>query len=183
MKVEPVPFAFPAEPPRQGVHASTILKDLLKGLDPQRYGKPITDETKAAFERGFALEDMLKVYRLWPAHLLLQQQFVADGIIRTLDGFDAREEWVYESKCTLLSSNNPILGPKYIGWKWQLMDYVKTSGARGAYLDILHLCGDWSPPRTIPPKRWRWVFEPHELESNRQMILRHRDRMAKEGRL
>lgn len=183
MNVRSIPFTFPPDVPRRGVHFSDIQKDLLRALDPKRYGQPIDAGARANFERGFSFEDSLRLHRLWPAHVLTQQEFERDGIICTLDGFDARNEIVYESKCTLISSGRDILDEKFIGWKWQLLAYCYVSSVRRAFLDVLHLCGDWNPPRTIPPVRWEWEFEKRELEGNWRMLTRHRDRMVKEGRI
>lgn len=181
MSVEEIPFVFPPDPPRTGVHLSTIIKDLLRIHNPKRYGKPADANTFAAWSRGYALEDMLKSHRLWPSSLLLQQEFADDDIIHTLDGFDPIREIVYESKCTLLSAGRPITDDVFISWKWQIRCYMRVSRARLCYLDVLHLCGDWNPPQTTPPKRWRWTKEPREEDAYWSMIRRHRDRMAKKG--
>lgn len=179
----PEPFEIPPDPPRTGIHLSTILKSILTIHNPKVYGRPITDHTRATFERGFALEDMLKVKRLWPQHLLLQQEFIEDNIIHTLDGFDARLDRVYESKCTLISARNEILSERFISWKWQLGCYIRVSKAKDAFLDVLFLCGDWSPPTTWPPKRWRMDYSKAAQDSIWSMVRRHRDQMVKKGLL
>lgn len=186
MRVEKIPFNFPAEKPRSGVHLSDILKSLLHARDPKRFAKrkgPVTPGLRATFERGIAFEELLKAQHLWPSHILLQQEFIRDNIICTLDGIDPIEEVVYESKCTILSGAHPILDVRFVGWKWQIMGYCFVARVPRAYLDVLHLCGDWRPPTTWPPVRWVWTFERHELQANWDMIRQERDRLGKEGLL
>lgn len=179
-----LPFVFPPEPPRTGTHVSTLIKHLQAQMDPKTYGpKPMTDSLKATFERGFALEEMLKANRLWPSTVLLQVPMEEDSIIGTLDGFDPISGLVYESKCTLISSARPPTDEKFWGWRVQLKAYCHLANTRQAYLDILHLCGDWNPPATIPPRRIHWVFSDRAIALNWTMLVRTRDRMLRKGLL
>lgn len=182
MKVLRVPFRLPPDPPRSGVHLSDILKDILRIQEPKRYGLPVTVVSHHTFQKGYSWEDFLKTRSVWPAHVLLQQEFILDRIICTLDGFSLEKECVFESKATFLSCGRSILDPAFRSWKWQLMGYCRASGVRRAQLDALFLNGDWSPPRT-QAHSYRWIFKTSELKQNWLMITRHRDRMIREGRL
>lgn len=179
-----LPFVFPTEPPRTGTHVSTLIKHLQAQIDPKTYGpKPMTDSLRATFERGFALEEMLKANRLWPRTVLLQVALEEDSIVGTLDGLDPTTGIIYESKCTLISSARPPTDEKFWGWRTQLKAYAHLANTRDAYLDVLHLCGDWNPPSTIPPRRIHWRFSDRAVSRNWDMLLRTRDRMVKKGLL
>ena len=176
-----VPFVYPVELPRTGIHVSDIIKDLLIAVDPKTYGQPITKATHGTFQRGYAWEDFLKTRSLWAPHIMTQVEFELDGITGTLDGFDARNDKVYESKATFKSMDNPILGTKFIGWRWQMMAYCKMAGCYLAHLDVLFVNGNWAPPQTVP-RSWEFSFAPQALQSNWDMIRRHKDRMVKAGK-
>lgn len=192
MRIIPVPFVYPPDPPRTGVHLSTILKDILTIKDPETYGQPITLATHGTFQKGYSWEDYLKTRSVWPADVILQQEFTCDRIICTLDGFlltglcvckrPVEEGCVFESKATFISCARSILDPKFVAWKWQLMGYCWASGVRNAHLDALFLNGNYRPMKT-EPLSWHWIFKRRELQENWRMITRHRDRMVREGRL
>lgn len=182
IEVREVPFAYPVDEPRTGIHLSDIIKDLLRNLNPKVYGKPLDEHSHGTFQRGYAWEDYLRTRSVWPARTIYQCEFIHDGIKCTLDGFDVENEKVYESKGTFYSLNNPIMSSTFIGWRWQLMGYATAAEVYRAHLDVLWLNGDYRPMRTVP-KSYEWVFKPPALESNWTMIARHRDRMVKKGLL
>lgn len=174
-------FTLPPDPPRVGVHYSDIAKDLLIYLNEQKYGKPIDEEARHRFERGFAFESMLGA-RYYPKDVITQVEFVSDHIIHTLDGFDPIEEETWESKCTAYSMNRGLDDPELISWKWQTCNYQRVSRSKAVNLIVMWINGNYRPMSTIT-KKYRRCYSPIEQSELWDMIRRHRDRMKKQGRL
>lgn len=176
-----VPFALTPDLPRVGIHWSDITKDLLLTIDSKKYGKGIDDVARNKFERGYALEDMLK-RRSWGPDVLTQIEFVDDDIIHTLDGFNPLIELVLESKCTAYSMGKGLHDTTFISWNWQTCGYQRVSRAVGVRLDVMWVNGDYRPMQT-EMKSYRRRFTTNEMSETWDMVRRHRDRMVRDGKL
>lgn len=193
MKRREVQIDLTRDEKREGLHLSSIIKSILVGLDPKRFGGGLTSSSYARFEVGYALEDMLTRRRL-ERGVLLQQSVEKDGVRMTLDGLDILTPgWkVLESKATWLSLRDPApkgkLGmprtpdhPKFRHWIWQTMGYCHGVDTNRALLEVLFVNGDYRPSQPVL-KAWELEFTPQELQENWAMVLNAKRSLQKRRR-
>lgn len=103
-----------------------------------------------------------------------------DGIYMTPDGFNIEtgrlEEWKYTTK----SIRNPITGPKFQRWMWQIMAYCRSLGLDRATLRVFFARGDYTTGRPIP-MNYDLDFTETEIEENWRMIILNANAMLREG--
>lgn len=107
-------------------------------------------------------------------------EIVVDGIAMTPDGFDFENWWILESKATWRSSNKYLTDPTYFDWFIQLKSYCLAMECYQAKLQILYIMGDYrgSGPQYKP---YLITFKEHDLVESWKMVVRHKEKMLKEG--
>jgi hypothetical protein len=175
-------------------HVSAIIKHILIGLDPKRYGGtrgPGGEPSEAArnmWEIGLAFEDVLSqalVDRFTintAGHVaglpryFRPGEFTADRITGTPDILDILDRCVEEWKCTWMSSRLPLEDDKFWHYWVQLKAYLKLVGYRKGRLRVLHLNGDYSRDGQGPCPVFRCVeaeFTQVEIDENWAMLKSH----------
>lgn len=178
-----------------GLHLSDIIGDLMKTLEPRRYGKPGGPDVPKVYA-GLAFEEALE--RMFvpaiPGGWRPEPIFVeVPGTKRTVDGKvvpGVGGIWcsidnldpdtvpgklvVREFKLTWYSANKPCPEDE-VYWPWlvQIKGYCKAVGTTLAILTALHIVGNYAPPKPWPPRGWGLEFTPQEIEENWFMIVQH----------
>lgn len=166
----------------RGRHLSEILKRLMKRIDPERFSGGGLDY--ALFQGGFIWEDtnsMILGQQLGSGQIETEK----DGILMTLDDFDAERWRVIEYKSTKISSKNPIRSSSFYHWHVQIGCYCLTLDTLEAELVVRFDNGGYELGggrfgKTVG-KKWLLIFTKRELREYWTMILRERDRMDEEG--
>lgn len=199
MEVHDLPTAELVAPPGperpEGLHASDIINDISKTLDPKRYGKteePDHKQTKImagmAFERALELlftPAQPACFR--PASIFIpvpgyktfwQGKVYPGGFWVSPDMVDPTQPtptWVVrEFKLTWYSAKKELpLDEVYFPWVSQIKIYCKALGTKYAILTVLFINGDYAPPRPQKPVSRGLVFTDLELEENFQMLVNH----------
>ena len=170
MQAKEVRVDLTREEARTGLHLSSIIKSILVGLDPKRFGAGPTSDSYTKFELGFMWEDLLARRRTGQC-VILQAGIEKDGIRMTPDGFDICEWKVLESKATWMSARDPITAPKFRHWIWQVMAYCHAMDTQLAMLEVLFVNGTYSNDRGPMFKCWNLEFTIDELKENWSMII------------
>jgi hypothetical protein len=164
----------------EGVHLSTVLKDLLADKDPKRFdrSKPID---MIRVEAGFAFEAALE-QALAARHpgLMRPGEVVCEGLIGSPDGLDLEADPPYlaEYKCTWMSSAHGIEDARFWHWWVQVRCYLymlhEACGldVLDALLIALFVNGDYrgSGPQLLA---WRATFDRRELIEAFAMVVNH----------
>lgn len=181
----------PLDPPRSGVHLSSIIKRMLLAKDRKRYGGPVTDAVRLRWESGFlweilfskALANSKSLAQHWGYDdLLPQQPRVLDGIVTTVDFFSRPIRTVVETKATLLSAAHSIESDRYWAWRVQVKGYCWVWDTDRADIIAFHMRGDYGEDQRPMARRYRLQFSYADLKKNWQMVLVNRDALLREGR-
>lgn len=186
-ELEPAKFRSP------GIHHSTILKEILRGVDPKRFGGEGGLNSARTFT-GFVWEEVLgeaftKLARgSKPAlcQLELQREMEGRTVFFTLDAFDTNRWRVHEYKCTWMSSRHPIEDHRFWHWFAQLKSYCKVADTREAELYALFVNGNYErgEGKGGPEmKRWEVEFSEREIEENWMAITNALRKLIKEGKV
>lgn len=173
-----------------GLHLSTIIKTLMRRIQPRRFpklddGKEWTTEATTRVEIGLVFENMLeqglaeKFGTVRPGEV-----FSDEGIAMSPDGVNPSEQALEEYKSTYMSSRDglfetvvmegveyQVVRDKYLHWMYQIKGYCKWLGVRTAILRVLYLAGDYSKPITPQFKSYRLTFTDQEIEDNWQTLM------------
>lgn len=178
----------------EGLHVSDIITDIMKTLEPKKYGKPggpdvIKIQSGLAFEE--ALEKTFKpgspgAFRppsvpVWtPGYSVQWQGKPYPGCIWvTPDHVEPDETggnpWIVrEFKLTWYSSAKEFPSDDvYFAWLSQIKAYCYALETPLAILTVLYINGDYKPPTPKPPQSYGLEFTKLELVENWQMICNH----------
>jgi hypothetical protein len=170
-------------PRSEGLHQSTIIKALMRRLQPNRFKDGPMDLTRV--EIGLLFENMLerglaeKFATVRPGEM-----FSAEGIAMSPDGLNPTDCCLEEFKATYMSSRDGfaerveidgvdywVPRDKFLHWVYQICGYLKVLGINDAILRVLFLAGDYSRPIQPQFKSYRLSFTDEEIESKWQTIL------------
>jgi hypothetical protein len=185
----------------KGLHLSHILRD----LDIQLYHKEYEGNTISPMfaKRGFMFEWMLSQAfknEECPPDRINQVELVKDDIFMTpdawvlgagLSGRGVLDE--YKATDKSMKKLDPNLPPHELAasmvkhfrtWLWQIMAYLWALQMLECHLYVFFIRGDykWDGARgvdTIP--KYILTFQPWELAENWDMILNHKETMARRG--
>jgi len=183
-------LAKSSSPRSEGLHLSTIIKALMRRLQPKRFGKldptEWTVETNTRVEIGLVFENMLerglaeKFGTIRPGEV-----FSDEGIAMSPDGLNPTDISLEEFKATYMSSRDGIFETvemdgveyqvwrdKFLHWKYQILGYAKWLGVRKAILRVLFLAGDYSRPIQPQFKSYHIEFSDREVEENWETLMR-----------
>jgi len=170
------------------VHLSSVIKYMLRKIDPRRYGRDwskLSDADLLRLEIGYLWEDTVFspeiLARLYvDSNLIAQPGFVRDGIHMTPDGYDVLEDTVVEVKFTSMLTAKPDHA-KFRHWLWQNKGYCHGLGVTSARFIVLFSRGADAYGLAQPEAyEWRITYTPEELRRNWRMILVNRDEMLAE---
>jgi hypothetical protein len=174
----------------EGLHLSTITKDMLMRLNSKRFGGEVTNDVKALWELGFLFEILagramsLRYKQTYPSpYLIPQLELESDGVLMTLDLFNALRDKVHEFKATKISMRNPITDNRFHHWFWQNKSYCRAARTRKARFDVMFINGAYDLGQLGPVrfKAWEVEYTKQELQSNWRMVLNHKRYMESEG--
>jgi hypothetical protein len=178
-----------------GLHLGEVLRDLENSVGKNKNKRPHRSMlSKGDQDVGFRYMEVGFIWEVLVEHvwkerrmlkdagkLIRQGEIERDGIYMTPDALTV-DDWVLqEYKATWRSSRraDPIEGifDEFVTWGRQIKAYCAALGTEKASLMVLFVNGNWAPP--VPQtRRFDIQFSQRELESNWQMLLQHRDRMA-----
>lgn len=153
-----------------GLHLSTIIQDILRDLDPRRYGGDFDwnrVESGTTFERVLERELMAR-----NPNLVRPGEFHLNGIACSPDGWDPIDRVVEEYKWTWKSSRYPITDDRFWPWAVQIKGYCHVVGTTRARLRVFFVNGDYSN-FTPELRSWLLTFTEQELRDNWLMVLNH----------
>lgn len=166
-----------------GLHLSTITNDIAATVYPKEFWylkrdgdtPPEFDErTRATFEVGHTVEDMLAATlstRLgW---VKPEPRRSAEGIWCSPDGWSAGTGTLDEMKATWKSARDFQGGAKWQLYVWQMLAYAHVFKAKRVRLHVLHMNGDWRPPRPMPPKTYILRPTARDISENWAMLTGH----------
>jgi hypothetical protein len=173
-----------SEGPRSaGLHLSTIIKALMKRLQPNRFKDGPMDLTRV--EIGLLFENMLeralaeKFATTRPGEV-----FSDEGIAMSPDGLNPTDECLEEYKATFMSCREGVVEAvvvdgetyyipreKFAHWFYQMRGYCKWLGTRKAILRVLFICGDYNRPIQPQFKSYAIEFAEQEIEDNWDTLM------------
>lgn len=171
-----------------GLHHSDVLSDLAIRLG--WYEK--SELSMSRLQLGCALEDMLaqRYAQHYPDRFIRIGELDIDGLPITPDLTDT---WGYkftsqspiiprEIKLTWLSSRHDPSSDIFRRFWWQIKSQCIAMNTDYGMLDITHINGkyDYANP-SVDSNVWGQKFTQKELSDHRTVILRHRDKMLREG--
>jgi hypothetical protein len=139
-------------------------------LKPKQYGGDM-DLTKIKFGESFEQSLEKSFQAASTGTFRPEPTLVPPGIWCSPDGVDPNIWAVEEFKCTWYSAKKALDDPVYWPWLVQIKAYCKALDTRLAKLWVLHINGDYSPPRPWPPKIYGIEFTELEIEENWQMLV------------
>lgn len=165
------------EPPRTGVHCSTIVQDILRTLDPKRYSQEIADETMLAFQEvGNVVEDIIADYllRRIPGWVKPAPQVSTSGIWGSPDGWTPRSRTITEIKATWVSDKDFLASLKWLGYLKQAMFYADVWEAERVRLLVLFINGSYPRGRPAPiPREYTVTFTVRERREWHRQLAQH----------
>jgi hypothetical protein len=178
-------LAQSSAPRSEGLHLSTIIKALMRRLQPKRF-KHDTPMDTTRVEIGLVFENMLerglaeKFGTVRPGEV-----FSDEGIAMSPDGLNPGDIALEEYKSTYMSSRDglfeivemdgieyQVVREKFLHWFYQMKGYCKWLGVRKAILRVLFICGDYSKPIQPQFKSYHIEFTDQEIEDNWRTLMR-----------
>jgi len=132
---------------------------------------------------GCAHEDMvaLRYSQDNPSRYIQPGELLLGGDLPiTPDLLDTLYNVPEEIKLSWLSSAHDPASEKFRRFRWQIMSQCHALNVRSGRLNITHIRGDYKG-FDIHHNLWEFQWTQAELDSHVTMILRHRDRMIREG--
>ena len=167
----------------QGLHLSQIVNDIAACVYPAEFwylkrdgDAPVEYDarTRATFEAGHVIEDVIAdtfAKRLgW--HKPESRQS-AEGVWCSPDGYTPKTGTIDEMKATWKSSRDFRQSPKWQLYLWQVLSYMHVFNATRVRLHVVHMNGDWRPPRPAPPQTYIIRPTPSEVAENWAMVTTH----------
>lgn len=146
---------YATEPPRTGLHCSTILEDMMRALYPSKYKRDdtgITDAQRfALWEFGNAYEDVIaaELTRRYPRFEKPAPR-TKGGIVFSPDGWRAGTRTIDEIKSTWVSRRDFLDSPKFLYYLYQGMCYAHVWRARRIRYHILFVVADYRHRAPFP---------------------------------
>lgn len=158
-----------------GLHVSSIIYDIQKRMDKDRYDEDRFDESVKHLYRqvGFAFEDCIeRSLNHRRVDIVRPPELEMDGIYLSPDGMDPMKWMNDEIKFTWKSSNDAPHHPKFWGWRSQFMAYARALGTDRTVLRAAFVNGNYKD--YVPQyKVWELRFTKQEIEANWKMLLKH----------
>lgn len=158
----------------KGVHVSGIIKHILQTSGLQKENNFTEDD----------LQDFANVGRLWerilsetlypPPRYERVGELEMDGIIGSPDALDTQDMADVEMKVTWVSSRDFVNRQKFREYLWQVKSYCRYLGTCRAVIPVLHINGDYRPPKPQALK-YTLLFTPQEIKENWQMMIRNKE--------
>jgi hypothetical protein len=175
-----IPDLVPMKSRTKGVlHHSTVLSDYCVRMG--HYDKSEMDMTR--LQLGCALEETIAIRynQSDPDRYIQPGELLLGDMPITPDLLDTRFGCPEEIKLSWLSSRHTPDSEKFQRFWWQIMGQCCALGyLRIGNLNITHIRGDYKGI-DVHHNLWQREFSKSELLSYESMILRHRDRMIREG--
>jgi hypothetical protein len=173
-----IPNLLPSRDRSPGLHHSDVLSDLCVSLGHY----PKSELSMSRLQLGLAFEDVIadRYARHDPGRYFRPGEMDIDGLPITLDLFDCKRNGPDELKLTWMSSAHPPTSEKFLRYRWQVMSQCIASHSNRGRRHVGHINGDYKN-FAVDYRVWEEVFSAQELDDHRTMILRHRDRMLREG--
>lgn len=177
---EGVPDLLSSPPRSDGIHQSVIINDLCL-LHGHYSDKDSESEGHGRMRLGQALEKAiaLDLNEKSPNRYVVLGELVIDGVYLTPDLYDTFLDSPHEIKLTWMSASHELRSQKLWRYEAQLKTYCHATGSSSGQLDITYI-NHWPDPLR---RHWHIPYSRRELSEHWTFILRHRDRMIKEGRL
>lgn len=185
-----IPNLLPMQDRSPGIHHSHVLSDLCIRLG--HYDKK--DMSMSRMQLGCALEDTIadRYAEEYPDRYIRPGELLLGDLPITKDLLDVYSYVPEEIKLSWISSRNSPDSEKFIRFWWQVKSQCCALKTRKGRLNITHINGDYDflrkrKPGDPPPKFevhnnvWEQEWSKADLEDHKIMILRHRDRMLREG--
>lgn len=166
----------------EGLHLSTITNDIAATVYPKEFWYLVRGgdtpaefdpRTRATFEAGHVVEEVIADVMARRAGWRKPEPQQCHGIWCSPDGWSERTSTIDEMKATWKSARDFVGSPKWQLYIWQVLSYMFVFGATRARLHVMHMNGDYRPPRPMPPKTYIVRPTPQELSENWQMIRSH----------
>lgn len=188
-----IPNLLPMQFRSPGLHHSTVLSDLLVRMG--HWSPPIIHPDRESenkekimvmtrMQLGQAFEEILadRYARAYPDRYYYPGELEIDGLPITPDLVDSSHYGPDSIKYTWISSKWPIEHEKFTYHWMQLKSECIALHSDIARLHICHNMGDYSFGNdAVIFNVWRQRFSKNELDHHRTIILKHRDRMLREG--
>lgn len=173
-----IPNLLPSRDRSLGLHHSEVLSDLCIRLG--HYEK--SEMSMSRVQWGLAVEDVIadRYSRDDPGRYFCPGELDIDGLPITLDLAQTSDCTPDELKSTWISSRHAPDSEKFLRYKWQVMSQCVALGVDRGRRHVCHVNGDYKN-FNVDYFVWEEIFSRAELDSHRTMILRHRDRMLREG--
>lgn len=173
----------------EGLHLSSIIFDLMLGIEPEKYGKQTNENIKwMNFYMGLTFERVLEEAWLskemqYREELIRPGEISLDGIMMTPDAYDTTKRRPEEYKCTKKSCRQDITDKKFWPYWVQLKAYcyglkMAGFGANQGALYVLHINGNYTRDDDDPDsgyviKPWEDEWTDLQLEENWAMLKNH----------
>lgn len=168
----------PDRPRTAGLHISSVIRDLLKRMDPKKY----PDDSKSPmglplwrWEIGFLWEEIWSRAVLRDKGVFTQPELEHEGLLLTPDAVDMSAEELWEFKATWKKAcENPADDQDRKFWAWfvQMKAYCYVLGLLQARLVVIFVNGDYRQSGPICGM-WRYRFTKAELKENWKMLKDH----------
>lgn len=182
-----IPNLLPMKGRSPGIHHSDVLSDLLVRMGHFPPKTPQNSKSNphviTRMQLGQAFEEILvdRYSRHYPDRYILPGEFEIDGLPITPDLIDSSLYGPDSIKLTWLSSSHDILIDKFDYHWMQLMSECVALKTDTGRLHICHIMGSYDYETGVHFNVWQRRFSKQKLDSHKTLILRHRDRMLREG--
>lgn len=167
----------------EGLHLSQITNDIAATVYPKEFWylqrdadtpAEFDDRTRATFECGHVIEDMIAATlgkRLgWHKP---EPRRSSEGIWCSPDGYTSGTRTIDEMKATWKSSRDFQGSAKWQLYMWQVLGYAHVFEADRIRLHVLHMNGDWRPPRPEKPRTYIIRPSAKDIAENWAMLRNH----------
>ena len=166
-----------------GLHLSQITNDIAATVYPKDFWYLVRDHdaappefdarTRATFEAGHVIEELIARIMAARAGWAKPDPVRCEGVWCSPDGWQQSTRTIDEMKATWKSSRDFLQTTKFQLYLWQVQAYMFALGATRARLHVMHMNGDYRPPRPEPPKTYILRPSREEIDSNWRMIKTH----------
>lgn len=164
--------------PREGLHCSTILHDMLTTLykPPKKNARGFKEETTLAYQEiGNVIEDVVAAALRARLGWRKPEPRCYQEIWCSPDGYDRPTRTVDEMKVTWVSMRDFFWSVKFMFYVWQALVYAHVWHAQRIRLHVLFVVGDWRAQAFPDPHtyiiRWKRDVPRQTFDSVRQHAL------------
>lgn len=167
------------------LHLSDIYSNLMKRLQPARFGAPIDDDARRRMEVGILFEQILEKALIEKYATVRPGEIVSpEGIFMSPDGANPTLDAGEEYKATWMSCRVADGGHLYLDelghpndkfqhWFFQMMGYAKWLNTTRFLLRTLFINGDYSRPYTPQLLTHLIQFSQEEIDGNWIFLMNH----------